>query len=524
VLKFKVTDDKKFIKLIDFTLNYEKKSLTKFFKRKSRQAAFNVLVDRGVWDGNDSFITKDGNIAVGLWKELYNFSEHSGYDIEIDGAESFVNNSLSREKYLKYVELLLDGIVDERGLPIIPRDYQIEGAFRAVKYKFCTQELATSAGKTLIFFIYNSFLRDGGKITKEKKSLIIVPNISLVGQTAEKFEMYAQPGKEWSVCTIGGKDKFTQERFDNAEIVISTYQSLMNLPVELFRAFSIVQVDEVHKSKGNTIREILLSCVNWEYRLGLSGTVKLDEQYSDFFKVQENVGPLVMVLSAKHLIDNGYSPNIKIKIVGLKYDEQDPKIQKYWYLKENGKSMYNNAKDFGRDMLSIEKGIIFESAERLDFISDLTRKFGKNALILFSDVKNGYGKLIQSKLLEWNPNTFYIDGEVDSKDRDRFKDVLEAQNDVIIVASFGTFATGLDTKNLHHIILAESIKAEVTLRQAIGRGMRKLAEKTKVLVWDLVDQLDGYSIRHAKIRKGIYKEQKFEISENTIDLTKKRPL
>jgi superfamily II DNA or RNA helicase len=198
-------------------------------------------------------------------------------------------------------------------------------------------------------------------------------------------------------------------------------------------------------------------------------------------------------------------------------------IQKYWHLKETGKEMYLNAKDFGRDMLAIEKGIIFDSKERLDFISDLTKKFGKNSLILFSDVKNGYGKMIQTKLLEWNPNTFYIDGEVDSKERDRFKDILEAQNDVIIVASFGTFATGLDTKNLHHIILAESIKAEVTLRQAIGRGMRKLAEKTKVLVWDLVDQLDGYSIRHSKVRKEIYREQKFEVSENKVDLTKKRP-
>jgi superfamily II DNA or RNA helicase len=523
LLKFKVSQDKKFIILTEFTLNSEKASLFKFFKRKSKKAAFNVLVDRGVWDGLDPFITKEGSIAVGLWKEIYNFADRYGYDCEIEGADHFVNNKLDRDRYLKYVENLLDGIIDEKGLPIVPRDYQIEGAFRAIKYKFCTQELATSAGKTLIFFIYNSFLRDGGKITKEKKSLIIVPNISLVGQTAEKFEMYAQPGKEWNVCTIGGKDKFTQKSFDEAEIVISTYQSLINLPVEVFRAFSIVQVDEVHKSKGASIREILLCCINWEYRLGLSGTVKLDEQFSDFFKVQETVGPLVMVLSAKHLIDHGYSPNIKIKIIGLNYNAEDPRIQQYLHLKETGKSMYNNPKDFGRDMLSIEKGIIFDSTERLDFINDLAKKFGKNSLILFSDIKNGYGKRIQAKLLEWNPNTFYIDGEVDSKERDRFKDILEAQDDVILVASFGTFATGIDSKNLHHIILAESIKAEVTLRQAIGRGMRKLAEKTKVLVWDLVDRLDGYSVRHAKIRKDIYREQKFEISENNVDLTKKRP-
>jgi superfamily II DNA or RNA helicase len=523
LLKFKISSDRKTIKLIDFTLNSEKTSLFRFFKRKSKKAAFNVLVDRGVWDGMDQFITKDGTIAIGLWKELYSFAEYSGYDIEIEGESTLINHKLNRDNYLKYVNTLLDGIVDERGNPIIPRDYQIEGAFRAIKYKFCTQELATSAGKTLIFFIYNSFLRDGCKITKDRKSLIIVPNISLVGQTAEKFEMYAQPGKEWSICTIGGKDKFNQARFDDAEIVISTYQSLINLPVQLFRAFSVVQVDETHKSKGESIREILLSCVNWEYRLGLSGTVKLDEQFSDFFRVQENVGPLVMVLSAKHLIDHGYSPNIKIKVVNLKYDESDHMIQKYWHIKSTGKEMYNNPKDFGRDMLAIEKGIIFESKERLDFISDLAKKVGKNSLILFSDVKNGYGKTIQQKILEWNPNTFYIDGEVDPRDRDRFKETLEAQDDVIIVASYNTFATGIDSKNLHHIILAESIKAEITLRQAIGRGMRKLAEKTKVLVWDLVDQLDGYSVRHAKVRRDIYREQKFETSDKWIDLTKKRP-
>jgi superfamily II DNA or RNA helicase len=254
--------------------------------------------------------------------------------------------------------------------------------------------------------------------------------------------------------------------------------------------------------------------------LGLSGTVKIDEEFSDFFRVQETVGPLVMVLSAKHLIDNGYSPNIKIEMLRLKYNESDPQIQKYWHLKETGKDMYKNPKDFGRDMLGIEKGIIFESKERLDFISDLCRKVNKNTLILFSDVKNGYGKMIQSKLLEWNENTFYIDGEVDSVDRDQFKEVLESQNEVIIVASYGTFATGIDSKNLHHIILAESIKAEITLRQAIGRGMRKLAEKNKVIVWDLIDGLDGYSIKHSKVREDIYKEQKFEISKRTVDLVK----
>lgn len=73
---------------------------------------------------------------------------------------------------------------------------------------------------------------------------------------------------------------------------------------------------------------------------------------------------------------------------------------------------------------------------------------------------------------------------------------------------------------MHHIVFAESTKAEITIRQSIGRGMRKLAEKNKVLIWDLVDQLDGYMVKHGDAREEIYREQHFEISKQDIDLTK----
>lgn len=519
MLKFKISEDRSMIELVDFTLNSERKHLFDFFRKKSKKAAFNVLVDRGIWDGYDPFITKDAKIAIGLWKEIYNFGEKYGYECEIDGINSMLSLNLDRDKYIRYVERLLDGVVDEKGLPIIPRDYQTEGAFRAIKYRFCTQELATSAGKTLIFYIYNSFLRDAKKINAQQKSLIIVPNISLVGQTAEKFDLYSQGKNNWSICAIGGKDKFTQKKFEESEIVISTYQSLQNISKEIFKTFSVICVDETHKSRGNTIREILQSCSNWKYRLGLSGTAKIEEQFSDFFRIQENVGPLVMVLSAKHLIDQGYSPNVKIKIVKLHYDATDPYLQKYWKLKKDGRDMYRDAKDFGRSMLEIERKFIFDSKVRLNFINSLIQKLGQNTLILFSDVKNGYGKMIQQKLLEWNSNTFYIDGEVESSDRDIFKNTMESTDSVIICASFGTFATGIDLKRVHHIVFAESTKAEITVRQAIGRGMRKLAEKNKVVIWDLVDQLDGYMVKHGEKREHIYREQQFEVSVKDVNLS-----
>ena len=83
----------------------------------------------------------------------------------------------------------------------------------------------------------------------------------------------------------------------------------------------------------------------------------------------------------------------------------------------------------------------------------------------------------------------------------------------------GTFSTGIDLKNVHNIVFAESTKAEITIRQSIGRGMRKLAEKNHVTVWDLVDQLDGYMVKHAEKREEIYRDQEFKITKEEVILS-----
>ncbi len=254
--------------------------------------------------------------------------------------------------------------------------------------------------------------------------------------------------------------------------------------------------------------------------LGLSGTVKLDEKYSDYFRTLETIGPLVLTLSAKHLIDNNYSPNIKIKQVKLSYDESSEYLKKYWDLKANGATMYSNKRDFGGDMFELEKQFLYNSPERLNFISELAKRLNKNALILFSNIKDEYGKKIYEEIKKWNPKTYYIDGEVDNDLRDEYKAIMEAEDNVIIVASFGTFSTGIDIKKVYHIIFAESTKAEITIRQSIGRGMRSFKNKLATYIWDIVDMLDGYMVKHSKARLKIYKEQKFEISEQKVDLTK----
>jgi len=472
MLNFGITNDHKRLKLTHYDLSSERDYIYSFFKKKSKDAAFNASVENGTWDGCDHFMTKNFTIPIGLWREVSEFTRIYNIPTKIDGIKSHLDLELNRHQYEKFVNSLYEGIVTDKGEPFYPRDYQYEGAFRALKYKFCCEELATSSGKTSIFYTYNSFLKHKGIINKNKKALLIVPNVSLVNQTAKAFKQFSNGLVDWNIHTVGGKKgEFDLDKFENCDMLITTYQSMLNLVpkclenklenlimkrikkgeeekrqsdimnikrklansrlMDICSEFSVVCVDEAHKARGNSIGDILESCVNWEYKLGLSGTMKIDLEFSDFFTMQERTGPLVMTLSAKFLIDNDYSPEIKIKQVYLEHDDSNPTVVEYLKIQTNKelrkkvKDQFRKPEEFGKRMLEIEKQIIFDSNERLNFISTLISKFGKNTLVLFSDVKNEYGLRIQDRLKEWNPNTYYIDGGVENSDREEYKDITE---------------------------------------------------------------------------------------------------
>ena len=507
MLTFKLASDKQHLQLISHDTKGELKDLQLYFRKRQKGYHFNRLYQRKLWDGYDKFIDKDLKIGVGLWKEILNFGKKYDYEITIEGLDDLLNLSFTKDQLEKFASVLLDGT----GIDV--RDYQLEAAHRALKYKFCSQELATSAGKTLILFLYLSFLKRKGVISKQKKALIVVPNISLVSQTAEKFEKDYKTGLlDWTVLQIGGSNKYSDVLFENSDLVISTYQSLKNKDASFFEKFSCLCIDEAHTSRGNSIRDILLGCKNVEYKLGLSGTIKIEEEFSDFFKIQEFLGPLSMVLKSNFLIEQQHSPNVYIKMLSLQYPESEPFVKKYLALRERGQA--------GKEMFTAEREFIVSYQPRINFIASMCKKLDGNKLILFINVKDQYGQRICDKILEENPKAYYIDGGVADKDRIDYRENMENGQGVVIIASYGTFSTGIDLKNVNHIIFAESYKSEITIRQSIGRGMRKLAGKHQVVVYDLIDDLDGYIVKHGQAREKIYKKEQFILSKHTFDLGK----
>ena len=167
---------------------------------------------------------------------------------------------------------------------------------------------------------------------------------------------------------------------------------------------------------------------------------------------------------------------------------------------------------------------INESDKRLDFVCKVIKKSTSNSLVLFHKI--AYGEKLYQRLREiTDKKIYYVDGSVNADIREEYKSRIEKNNDVIIVASYGTFSTGISIKNIHNIFFTESFKSEVIIRQSIGRGLRKHHAKSVVKIYDFIDDFRyktedhdwlNYIYRHGMARRKIYKEEKFPFEVQNI--------
>jgi type I site-specific restriction endonuclease len=178
----------------------------------------------------------------------------------------------------------------------------------------------------------------------------------------------------------------------------------------------------------------------------------------------------------------------------------------------------------GSQILALEKNVVIKHRGRFNFIMDLLSKTSKNTLVLFSNVKDQYGKRMYDWLREnTDKECFYVDGSVSKEHRDFYKRSMEEGENRILIASFTTFSTGISIKNIHNIVFTESYKSEIIVKQSIGRGMRQLEGKESFTIIDIVDDLtweksSNFLYKHAKARLEFYKQYSSSIKIHKINL------
>lgn len=446
-----------------------------------------------MWDGKIRlYDLRNLTLYVGLFDYVKKFCEERGYLIEKNFSDPITK--INEEDVKSYVEKHLK-------LPFEPRDYQYTATTHALRNKRCMLLSPTASGKSLIIYM---LIRHYKNMVKGGRILLIVPTTSLVEQMYTDFLQYAQNDDSFDESLMhriySGKEKDTM-----APIVITTWQSIYKLPKEWFANFRMVVGDEAHTFQAKSLSSIMEKLVDCPFRFGLTGT--LDGTLTHRLVLEGLFGPVHQVTTTKALMDADQLAKLDIKCLVMKYSDDECK----------------KAKDLA---YAEEIDFIIAHEKRNRFIKNLALDQTGNTLVLFNRVeKHGKPlfKLIRDNAAE-DRKVFYVSGETDVTDRETIRSITEKEKNAIIVASLGTFSTGINIKNLHNIIFASPSKSQIKVLQSIGRGLRKADDGRDTTLYDISDDLHwktkkNFTLIHAGIRIQIYNKEKFNYKIHEVRLT-----
>jgi len=445
-----------------------------------------------IWDGKIRLFNQTtGEIPAGLFPQILAFAESREYELDIDDSEygnPNEGNTINADFMMKFVEALK--------LPFKIRDYQFDAVCHGIQRKNAILLSPTGSGKSLIIYVLMRYLLSS---FEDKNILVIVPTTSLVEQMYNDFKTYGYNVEANCHRIYSGKDKNTTKR-----VIISTWQSIYKFPQAWFERFGSVFGDECHGFKSRSLTSIMNKCIEAEYRFGTTGT--LDGAQTHELVLQGLFGKIHRVTSTRQLQDDDTLAKLEIRRIVLQHKEEIRKT-------------------FGKQTYQDELQYVVSHKSRNTFIRNLTLDLEGNTLVLYNYVEK-HGKplhtLIKEKAEEGR-KIFFVSGNTAATDREAIRAIVEKQKNSVIVASLGTFSTGINIRNLHNIVFASPSKSQIRVLQSIGRGLRKTDDGKSTTLYDIVDDISwksrkNYGILHADERLRIYGREKFTHKTYRVEL------
>ena len=438
------------------------------------------------WNGEiHLFDTRTKQLYVGLLDKLISFCKNYNYNYKFEDNKFYglpfeVNEGISYEGVKDYMKSICSHS---------PRDYQIDGVYDALRHNRRLLISPTASGKSLMIYSLVRYYVD-----KQQKILVVVPTTSLVEQMYKDFEDYG-----WDASSYCHKIYSGREKTNNAAVTITTWQSIYNLERGFFEDFDVVMGDEAHLFKSKSLISIMTKLHHAKYRFGFTGT--LDGSQTHKWVLEGLFGPSYKVTRTAELMEKGHVSKLDIRCLVLKHNPQT----------------FETYED--------EVQFIISHNQRNNFIKNLALDLKGNTLILFSRVETHGLPLYEliDKHKQKDRKVFFVHGGIDTQERERVREITEAQENAIIIASYGVFSTGINIRNLHNVVFASPSKSRVRNLQSIGRVLRKGKNKTKAMLYDIADDCThksrkNYTLNHLIERIKIYNEEKFNYEIITINL------
>ena len=440
------------------------------------------------WNGEiHLFDMRSKRIYIGLLDRIISFCQRHDYtykfvDNEYYGTPFEINEGISYEGVKDYMQSICSHS---------PRKYQVEGVYDALKHNRKLLISPTASGKSLMIYALVRYYVDKGQ-----KILLVVPTTSLVEQMYKDFEDYGWDAESFCHRIYSGKEKTNEY-----PVTITTWQSVFRLDRSFFTDYDVIIGDEAHLFKSKSLVSIMTKLEHAKYRFGFTGT--LDGTQTHKWVLEGLFGPSYKVTKTDELMRQGHLSQLDIQCIILKHSPQ-----KF--------DTYNDEIEY-----------LISHEQRNNFIKNLTLDLKGNTLVLYSRVE-AHGAVLHEKINNSkrdNSKVFFVHGGVDAEQRELIREITEQEKNAVIVASYGTFSTGINIKNLHNVIFASPSKSRVRNLQSIGRILRKATNKVKATLYDISDDCThnskkNYTLNHFIERIKIYNEENFNYEIVTVQLKK----
>ena len=469
------------IKFEGLDLNARRKLANKF-KFEVPWARYQPSYRLGRWDGTVAFFGVGGTGYINQLDEILPILESLDYDLEVE--------DLRHHPAIEFKEITEEFWGDLcwpkghrfAGQPIRLRDDQVEVVNNFLKNPQALQEVATGAGKTIMTATLSKLCEKYGR------SMVIVPNKSLVEQTEEDYRNVGldvgvyygdrkELGKTHTICTWQSLNILDKKSHESEALTLAEFTD----------GVAAIIIDEVHQAKADVLKKLLtINFSNSPIRWGLTGTVP--KERFEFESIRCSIGDVIHHVTAHQLQEKGVLAQCHVNILQT-----------------------TDVKEF-RSYADEYKYLVSDPT-RMHWMANKIKEIALtgNTLVLVNRIDTG------KILIDEIPDSVFISGAVKTKDRKEEYDEVKTSDNKIIIATYGVAAVGINIPRIFNLILLEPGKSFVRVIQSIGRGIRKAEDKDFVQIWDITSTCK-YAKRHLTERKKFYKDAQYPFAVVKVDI------
>lgn len=451
-----------------------KSSLWNALRFLDRNYYHSAAYKRGFWDGYKEFFNKNsGMFLTGLLPEVLAALKIKKVQYQVVDERNSIRWQFTEiDKHFLNNQGVPEGLNPEHS---ILYDYQVDFVNQAIKYNRGIIKAPTGAGKSLLALSIIKCLPPKTSV------LFMTKNSGLVDQTYQELKL-------WGVPDLG-RYYGTKHKELNRIMCITSHIKTFESIKKLLPLFQVLMVDEVHECMSDVPIKAYKSLKNASVRFGISATpFKFTKQNA---KGKEDCKDKVH----KHSVKGYFGAVFKTRTTESgSLTTQD--LQERGILSKSRCTFYpiteptNIRHEPYLDAVTLG---ISNNFKFLQTVQRLAQSLNGRTLILVERIDQG--EYLQQLL----PGSIWIQGKDDIDKRAAAFKELKFSGKVIAIAMRHIITAGINIF-CHNLINAAGGKAEHSVVQQLGRGLRCANDKELLNFYDFIYKTNDYLYKHSQAR------------------------